>query len=61
VTCLQKLRTVAHAALKRSEVKIHQLNTLDNGKPIGCPGGLIHHWVGVVSYLAQSWTMCSAS
>jgi len=41
-------RTVASAALKRSEVEIHQLNTLDNGKPIVCPGGLIHHWVGVV-------------
>ena len=41
-------RTLAHAALKRSEVEIHQLNTLDNGKPIVCPGGLIHHWVGVV-------------
>ena len=41
-------RTVAYAALKRGEVQIHQLNTLDNGKPIGCPGGLIHHWVGVV-------------
>lgn len=41
-------RTVAYAALQRGEVQIHQLNTLDNGKPIGCPGGLIHHWVGVV-------------
>jgi hypothetical protein len=41
-------RTVARAALKRSEVEIHQLNTLDNGKPIVCPGGLIHHWVGMV-------------
>jgi hypothetical protein len=41
-------RMVASAALKRSEVEIHQLNTLDNGKPIVCPGGLIHHWVGVV-------------
>jgi hypothetical protein len=41
-------RTVAYAALKRSEVQIHQLNALDNGKPIVCPGGLIHHWVGVV-------------
>jgi hypothetical protein len=40
-------RTVAYAALKRSEVQIHQLNTLDNGQPIVCPGGLIHHWVGV--------------
>lgn len=41
-------RTEAYAALKRGEVQIHQLNTLENGKPIVCPGGLIHHWVGVV-------------
>jgi hypothetical protein len=41
-------RTAAYAALKRGEVEIHQLSTLDNGKPIVCPGGLIHHWVGVV-------------
>ena len=47
-TLPESQRTLAHAALKRSEVEIHQLNTLDNGKPIGCPGGLIHHWVGVV-------------
>jgi hypothetical protein len=41
-------RTEAYAALKRGEVQIHQLSTLDNGKPIVCPGGMIHHWVGVV-------------
>jgi hypothetical protein len=41
-------RTEAYAALKRGEVQIEQLSTLDNGKPIGCPGGMIHHWVGVV-------------
>jgi hypothetical protein len=41
-------RTVAYAALQRGEVEIHQLHTLENGQPIVCPGGLIHHWVGVV-------------
>jgi hypothetical protein len=41
-------RTMAHAALERGEVEIHQLNTVENGKPMVCPGGLIHHWVGVV-------------
>jgi hypothetical protein len=41
-------RTVAYAALQRGEVQIHQLKALDSGKPIGCPGGLIHHWAGVV-------------
>jgi hypothetical protein len=41
-------RLEAYAALKRGEVQIHQLNTQDNGKPMACPGGMIHHWVGVV-------------
>ncbi len=41
-------RSDAYAALKRGEVQVHQLTTLDNGKPIVCPGGMIHHWVGVV-------------
>jgi len=44
-------RTEAYAALKRGEVQIHQLSTLDHGKPILCPGGLIHHWAGVVFIL----------
>jgi hypothetical protein len=41
-------RTEAYAILKRGEVQVHQLTTLDNGKPIVCPGGMIHHWVGVI-------------
>jgi len=41
-------RSEAYAALKRGEVQIHQLSTPDNGKPTVCPGGMIHHWVGVV-------------
>jgi hypothetical protein len=41
-------RTEAYADLKRGEVQIQQLSTLENGKPIVCPGGMIHHWVGVV-------------
>lgn len=41
-------RTEAYAALKRGEVQIHQLSTLDHGKPIVCTGGMIHHWAGVV-------------
>ena len=41
-------RTEAYVALKRGEVQIEQLTTLDNGKPIGCPAGMIYHWVGVV-------------
>ena len=41
-------RTEAYAALKGGEVQIQQLSTLENGKPMVCPGGLIHHWVGVI-------------
>ncbi len=41
-------RTEAYAALKRGEVQIQQLSTLENGKPMICPGGMIPHWVGVV-------------
>jgi hypothetical protein len=41
-------RADAYATLKRGEVQIHQLITLDAGKPIVCPDGMIHHWVGVV-------------
>ncbi|MGB7283380.1 MAG: hypothetical protein WBE13_14040 [Candidatus Acidiferrum sp.] len=41
-------RAEAHATLKRGEVEIRQLTTLDQGKPVDCPGGMIHHWVGVV-------------
>jgi hypothetical protein len=40
-------RAHAYEALKRGEVKMHKLETLDNGEKIRCPGGMIHHWVGV--------------
>jgi hypothetical protein len=41
-------RSEAHAALKRGEVKMQKLETLENGGAIPCPGGMIHHWVGAV-------------
>lgn len=41
-------RLEAYTALKGGEVQIHQLSTLENGRTIACPGGMIHHWVGVV-------------
>jgi len=41
-------RAEAYAALKRGEVKLQRLEIRDSGKPIPCPGGLIHHWTGVV-------------
>jgi hypothetical protein len=41
-------RAEAYAALKRGDVKMQKLEILDNGKPIECPDGMIHHWTGVV-------------
>src|SRR5439155_394387 len=41
-------RADAYAALKRGEVKMQKLEILDGDKPIACPGGMIHHWTGVV-------------
>ena len=44
----EQQRTAALTALKRGEVKMQKLEVLDNDKPMACPGGMIHHWVGVV-------------
>ncbi|HEY6267036.1 MAG TPA: hypothetical protein VIX11_01960 [Candidatus Acidoferrum sp.] len=41
-------RAEAYAELKRGDVKMQKLEILDNQKPIECPGGMIHHWTGVV-------------
>ncbi|HEX4543342.1 MAG TPA: hypothetical protein VH114_09245 [Candidatus Acidoferrum sp.] len=41
-------RAEAYAAVKRDEVRMQKLETRDDGKPIRCPSGLIHHWTGVV-------------
>lgn len=41
-------RSAAYAGLKRGEVQMQKLETLDNGTTIHCPGGMIHHWVGSV-------------
>ncbi len=41
-------RAEAYAALKQGEVRIEKLEILDNDKPLACPGGMIHHWTGVV-------------
>jgi hypothetical protein len=44
----EEQRAEAYAALKRGEVKMQKLEILDNAKPVACPGGMIHHWTGVV-------------
>jgi len=41
-------RAEAYAGLKGGEVKMKRLEQKENEKPIHCPGGLIHHWTGVV-------------
>ncbi|HYL84928.1 MAG TPA: hypothetical protein VE263_11885 [Candidatus Angelobacter sp.] len=43
-----KERAEAYAALKNGEVRMRRVEATENGKPIHCPGGLIHHWAGVV-------------
>jgi hypothetical protein len=41
-------RAQAYEVLKRGEVKMQKLETRANEEKIRCPGGMIHHWVGVV-------------
>jgi len=41
-------RAEAYAALKGGEVKMQKLVTLDNRKTIPCPGGMLHHWTGLI-------------
>jgi hypothetical protein len=48
IDTLPEAQRVQHyAALKRGEIEMERLTTLDQGKAIPCPGGMIHHWVGV--------------
>jgi len=44
----EKEQQAAYAELKRGEVKLKKLEALDNGKAVACPGGMIHHWTGLV-------------
>jgi hypothetical protein len=44
----EEQRAEAYDALKRGEVRMQKLEILENDKPIACPGGMIHHWTGVV-------------
>jgi hypothetical protein len=41
-------RETAYAQLRRGEVRIEALTTLDHGKKIECPGCMIQHWLGIV-------------
>jgi len=40
-------RAQAYEALKRGQVQMQKLEARRNGEKIRCPGGMIHHWVGV--------------
>jgi hypothetical protein len=44
----EERRAAAYAELRGGEVVIERLETLDDGKRIECPGGMIHHWIGTV-------------
>jgi hypothetical protein len=54
-------RAAAYAELREGKVVIERLETLDDGKKIDVPGGLIHHWIGTVfipgATLAQTLTL----
>ena len=41
-------RDLAYTQLRQGQVVIERLKTLDDGKEIEVPGGLIHHWQGAV-------------
>jgi hypothetical protein len=41
-------RAGALAELRAGTVVIERLETLDDGKPIAVPGGMVHHWIGTV-------------
>jgi hypothetical protein len=44
----EERRAAAYAQLHAGKVVIERLETLDSGKKIEVPGGLIHHWIGTV-------------
>ncbi|MGA7854398.1 MAG: hypothetical protein WCA15_13810 [Candidatus Acidiferrales bacterium] len=41
-------RAAAEAQLHNGQIAIERLYTLDNGKTISVPGGIIHHWIGTI-------------
>src|SRR5262245_59492594 len=42
------VRREMYARLRQGEIYIEQIHTKEGGRPIPIPGGLVHHWVGVV-------------
>jgi hypothetical protein len=41
-------RREAYAGLRQGQIRIEQMRSLDDGRVIRIPSGLIHHWVGVI-------------
>lgn len=41
-------RTAAYSELRDGKVVIERVETLDDGKRIECPGGMIHHWTATI-------------
>ena len=41
-------RGSAYQSLKSGAIRIERLETLEGGKPIRCPDGMIHHWIGTI-------------
>jgi hypothetical protein len=44
----QDLREANGERLRKGEVVTQRLETLDQGRPLSVPDGLIHHWIGIV-------------
>lgn len=42
------VRQETNAKLRHGQIYIEQLHIKQDGRPISIPGGLVHHWVGVV-------------
>jgi hypothetical protein len=40
-------RKRAYEELRQGAIQMRKLETLDNGAAIDCPGGMMHHWVGL--------------
>jgi hypothetical protein len=43
----QKERDAIFAALKKGEIRMKRLETLQNGQRIECPGAMMPHWIGI--------------
>ncbi len=41
-------RAADEEQLRNGQLVIERLETLDSGKPIPTPGGIIHHWIGTM-------------